>query len=551
MQDIIIGDFKSGLKRQIPGIVISGILALFLKISLNYKANATLYSGTFISNAGGWMFCWIFVFIIINVIDVIFWCISQKSLSSAWLSRLQCLPDRELFLVNILIVFLLWLPYLIITYPGSAWFDCSSSIKQIYGVLPLSNWNPIIQTFFIGGFIKFGDIIKDENFGLFLYNICQMLFSASIISYGLTCAFRRAGRMITADWTILIIIYSILPVYPLYTTSMGKDTNWSSCILLMLIILWQISGNVDWIKKKKNIILLIVSLLSICLLRNAGIYVAIACSIVAMIYSVKEYRQHVLVLSVLCMVGVVLWSQVLLPVVGVSRNGISRDSWNIQFQQMARYIKTYPDEITNEEIITINKMLSFDELSSNYNPNIVDTVTVVYYGDEISNDDLDEFKQLYWRWFRNHPGCYLDAFVAKCIGYFTPISYTSVKPFTIIGVSDVNNSVQARIPEFDLHNVNDLTYYSHYVQLLQKIPIVNLSTHCGFWTWMIFFSLFASIKRDRKAIPMIIPLLIVIIGLTIVPTNNYFRYTLSLVFATPFIMHVIYSSKGVDNDKEM
>lgn len=53
MQDIIIGDFKSGLKRQIPGIVISGILALFLKISLNYKANATLYSGTFISNAGG------------------------------------------------------------------------------------------------------------------------------------------------------------------------------------------------------------------------------------------------------------------------------------------------------------------------------------------------------------------------------------------------------------------------------------------------------------------------------------------------------------------
>lgn len=542
--DTVTGGFKKSLiKKHIPDIIISGILAAFLKISLNYKLGGTLFFGTAASNLGGAIMCWLGVCTIINLLDLAFSRIAKKDLSEIWKIKLREISARGLFWTNLLIIFILWLPYLIVTYPGSAWFDCSSSIKQMYGVTPLSNWNPIIQTFFIGGFVRLGDFLLDENFGLFLYNICQMVFSAGVISYGLTSSLIKKGKSVKVDYIIMLLVYSILPVYPLYVTSVGKDTNWSCCILLMAIILWKMQIDEDWIKRNRNRVFFVLCFLSICLLRNAGIYVAIPCAIVALIYS-TSYRKLLAILSGVCILGVLFWANIFLPSIGVSTDGISRDSWNVQFQQMANFIKTYPDEITEDDISIINRMLSFEELSTKYNPNIVDTVTEVYYGDSISNEDLREFKQLYWRWFREHPECYLDAFVAKCIGYFTPIIYTSVKPFTIIGVSDVNCNVQSKLPEFHLYSVNDLTSYVYYVQQLQKTPVINLFTHCGFWTWLIFYSLFAAIKRNRKVIPMIMPFLVVIIGLTIVPTNNYFRYTLSLVFASPFLLYMIYSSQG-------
>lgn len=551
MQDIITGDCKNKYKKHLPAIIISGLLAIFLKVSLNYKSGGTLYTGNFASNMGGLLIWWILIFIIINVMDAVFCQISQMNLPNLWISKLQNLSAGRLFLMNLLVIFLIWLPYLIITYPGSAWFDCSSSIKQIYGVTQLSNWNPIIQTFFIGGFIRLGDIIKDENFGLFLYNVFQMLFAAGIISYGLTCAFKSAKQSSTGfNWLLLFLVYSLLPVYPFYATSAGKDTNWSCCILLMMIILWQMQLDNEWVKRNHNRVIYIFAFLSICLLRNAGVYVAIICAVVAIIYSVEKYRKVIVISTGVCILGILIWSNFFLPAVGVSLNGISRDSWNIQFQQMARYVKTYPEEITKEDVDTVNKMLLFDELATKYNPDIVDTVTEVYYGDEISDDDLDDFMQLYWKWFKNHPGCYADAFVAKCIGYFTPVSYHSVKPFTIIGVSDVSTSVQSLVPEFKLYSVNDLSNYIQYVRWLQNTPVINLFTHCGTWTWIIFFSFFAAIKRNERIIPMILPSLVVIIGLTIVPTNNYFRYSLPLVFVAPFLVYMIYSSGGEEVDTE-
>lgn len=53
MQDIITGDCKNKYKKHLPAIIISGLLAIFLKVSLNYKSGGTLYTGNFASNMGG------------------------------------------------------------------------------------------------------------------------------------------------------------------------------------------------------------------------------------------------------------------------------------------------------------------------------------------------------------------------------------------------------------------------------------------------------------------------------------------------------------------
>ena len=531
---------------KISDLVISFILSVFINIGISFTDKKTMFVPFDIALCVRFIVAWIIILFLINIFNCILsWGIKKNKNSKKNIGNFP----RHFHISVFLVLIILWLPYLIILYPGSAWYDCSSSILQIYGVRELSNWNPIIQTFLIGGFIRLGEKIHDPNLGIFLYNFLQCILASIVISYGLSSLYRieHNKKIIFLG----IVIYGLLPVYPIYITSMGKDTNWSCFLLLSIICIFNTMNDFHWIQKVKNIVLYYFALLGVCLLRNAGIYVAICFCIILIVILPRQMKYKHLIRQIILLIVILFWNNTLLPILGINIDNISRDNWNIQFQQIARYVNLYPNEVTEKEKQTINMMLSYDDVLTEYNPNIVDTITEVYYGDSISNEDKQEFVKMYWRMFRKHPLCFVDAIMAKSCGYFTPLKYESVKPFTIIGVHDIYTSIQKYMSDFKIYNVFNLDIYSQYIELLQKIPILRLITHCGFWVWALFFELGFAIKNKKREFCILaIPFFVIVLGLIVVPANNYFRYVLSLPFVLPFLILGIYGLEKIKNDEE-
>lgn len=487
------------------------------------------------------------IFLILFILDNLFGKVLKGEKSNYEDGNNQINSPRKEFACIAIVLFLLWLPYLVVLYPGTMWWDCGGSIRQCFGNIELNNWNPVLQTFLMGGFIKLGNIFVDYKFGVFLYVLTQTIFASAIFSYAICYTYKyNKNKNIIYIGTLL---FGILPVYPIYLTSMGKDSNWSCFILLMLIFTCEIIDDKAWLSKTKNRISYFIAFIAICLLRNAGIYVAISFLIIDIFIATNKERSSLYKIGGICIIFLLFWFRFLLPALDVSSDGMSRDKWNIQFQQLARYINTHPEDIEDADIDIINKMLDYNALRDKYNPGLVDSVTEIYYGDSISEEDLNKFIDLYIDKGKKHPICYLDAIGAKSSGYFNPFEPLKAKPFTITGVADVAESLERSGLDLNLYNIFDLKHFNSFVSALQKIPVVRLITRSGIWVWSFIFLLFMGLKRtkSRKKCMIFIPGIVIIIGLLIVPANNYFRYVLSIVFQIPFLILYIY---GMDSRKQ-
>ncbi len=536
---------RAGKTAIIAEIVISFILNIFLNAGISLSNCQTIFCKVSFMRILLFFCSWIMIEVAIIILDYMF-----SGIISNISNTVNAFSDLKVFILVFTLLIVLWMPYLIVLYPGSMWYDCASSILQMYGIKKLENWNPILQTILIGGSIRIGDWIGNVNLGIFLYNCFQMLLASSVIAYMLLLLY-RPNKNEKIIW-FGILIYGLLPVYPIYITALGKDTNWSCFLLLSLACLWNEKNRPNWIKKPKNILFCILALLGVCLLRNAGIYVAICFCFVLLVIVPSQIRIRTFFGECVFIVTILFWSNCMLPALGVSIDNISRDSWNIQFQQIARFVTLYPDEVTETDKETINLMLSYENMSTKYNPNIVDPIiNGIYHGDTISEGNKRRFMKMYWNMFRRHPLCFIDAICAKCWGYFTPMKWESVKPFTVIGVHDVYISVKDALPDLQFYNIFDLSAYGLFVDLLQKTPIINLVTRCGMWVWQLFFVLLVALKKRRYDFCLYsFPFFMIVVGLIIVPANNYFRYILSLVFALPFFILGIYGTRRLENGEE-
>ena len=68
-------------------------------------------------------------------------------------------------------IFLCWLIWLILTYPGSANPDSVIQLKHFYGDLNWTEWQPPFSTLLMGGLFHLGKSMGNPGFGMFLYNL--------------------------------------------------------------------------------------------------------------------------------------------------------------------------------------------------------------------------------------------------------------------------------------------------------------------------------------------------------------------------------------------
>ena len=88
---------------------------------------------------------------------------------------------------------------------------------------------------------------------------------------------------------------------------------------------------------------------------------------------------------------------------------------SVPFQQTARYVCEYEDEVTEYERQVINDTLNFDAMK-NYEPRTSDPIKILYRA-----GDLGPYMKIWLQMFFTHTGCYVAFFLNKGYGYLSPV----------------------------------------------------------------------------------------------------------------------------------
>ena len=444
---------------------------------------------------------------------------------------------------TIIILLIAWLPYIISFYPAILSPDPSNQILQYFGMethyiegvklldpnILITNHHPVFHTFILGGFTKIGYNLGSINFGLFLFTIFQLFIVISALTYSLI--YLKKIKVPFIYRFIILLIFAIVPVFPLYAISSVKDTMFGALLIFFIIETHKLLTN----KKYSKIEYMTLSLLMLILMlvRNNGIYI-ILFSIIPLIFIIKEKRTGLILIIISSVCLYTAHNKILLPSMHITPGSI-REMLSVPFQQTARYAKYYSDDLSPKEIAIIDKILDYETLASRYKPNISDPVKNVFNKNTTTKDLIEYFK-VWASCLLRHPGVYFDATINTVYGYFYP-NTSNWYVYYNYDERLIDNNLNYHYNKLNLSR----DILSSYAIAFPYIPVLGSIVNIGFNVWIYMYLLTYLITEHKKRlIPLILPAFILLLTCVVGPVNTYFRYMVPIVMSLPLIIGIIF-----------
>lgn len=468
--------------------------------------------------------------------------------------------NKKLFIIFTGTIFVCWIPYMVIMAPGAMAQDTTDQFAQITGNADLSwtistiarepgdillnNHHPVFHTLLLGVFLKLGELIGSYFFAMELYCVIQCLLFACALSYSLVKLnqYGMSNRMSK----IVLVFFALFPLFPLWGMATFKDTPFSIALLASTVLLYDICKYPKEFSKKKYF-MLIVFLLLLMLIRNNGFYLILALLPFVIIHFRKDKKFLLKIVSVLLipiLVFKVGYSEIAFSIVGVN-DGSPREMLSVPFQQTARYIKEYKDEITTEEEDAILTILgghekSLEDIAKAYTPALSDPVKKMY-NKYAQTDDLINYFKVWAAQLAKHPDVYVEAFLNLTYSWFCFDAYRSIYYYS--GIND------EKIPQnFEgLDNPKSLngekTIVNQVVLGLTQIPLINCLFEFSFYTWIYVIAFIAMLIRKKYTELLICLPLFANYAINFLGPVAYMRYALPMVVCTPFVLFIAFSKK--------
>ena len=449
------------------------------------------------------------------------------------------------FLFSFIAILICWSIYVIAFYPIILSPDPSFQIKQFFNVRTkyadyailldnnvfLTNHHPVFHTMILGYSLKLGRFLLNDNFGLFIYTLTQLLVLAFTLS--LTIKYLNENNVNKKIVFIVLLLYCFIPMFPLYAMSGVKDTYYTCFIILYVMKLDKIIRSKQEKLSYKEMIQLLLIMFAVCLFRNNGIYVLILSFPLILIYS-KKYFQTLLVIFIGVLAFYGTYTKVLLPSLKIT-DGSIRETLSIPFQQTARYVKYYNKDLSKNDIKVIDKVLGYETLAKRYNPTISDPVKNEF-NKYTTKKELLAYLKVWFKCFFKHPLVYIEATLNNIYGYFSPQStnwYIYYKYDTRI--------TEDKLVNYHFNNLSSLRLIlSSFAQGFPYIPLIGLISNIGFNTWLLLgLTTYSIFKKKKEYLIVLSPLLISLLICVASPVNTYFRYAMPFIFIMPFIFTLI------------
>lgn len=470
-------------------------------------------------------------------------------LLSAFLASHRFTDQRKHFFTDhafrksFLILICVYLPFLLISFPGKLCWDAIGQIEQVIGTGGYSTHHPLFHTLLMGGLTWLGgQLFHSYEVGLFIYMLLQMAMLAAALSATIAVLAKRGAKR--SFLLGLLLIYCITPVYSNMASTALKDVPYSACVIGYVICLALFLEMPERIKNIRFVGCFILLQLGVILFRNNGLYVILLSGIGCFCYLYKKYQFRQKISCLLCSFGISVVAAELIIFLLAQTLGAAAGSkgemLSIPFQQTARYLQLYRSELNQEELSAIETVLGdVNTIAASYDPQSSDPVKALFKKDA-SSKELAAYFKAWSQGLIRHPSAYIEAFLVHVYGWFDPA---------------VNNSIRYE-SDYDVIRQGGLFPNAEkilifYYRFASRISLLAVFENVGAAVWALFFLTVYQRKHKQNAavcagLPLWVSLLICMASPCFV---MHPRYAFPILFTLPFMYGFTLTQKGYQCEK--
>ncbi len=476
--------------------------------------------------------------------------ISLKILRMISASSIWEKPVREQrkhsVIVGALIMWVLWLPYLLILAPGLMNYDTINQVNDVFdGVSPvpfgfvegqetvtafLNAHHPVAISLLFAAFIKLGIILGSAGKGLFIYCLFQSFVAAVVIS-GILYYFEEKSRSKKSLYTIwgVRLFFMFMPFIPYYMICMLKNTV-HSLVFVVFVFCYYLYLDADELDTKRFIISFFILSVLMCITQNTGVYAVLFTCLIHVIFNKKNRKIYLADICLCIVLWFIIVPKVIYPAAQIYPGG-KQEMLGTCFQQTARLIRDKEEELTAEDKEIINRVLDYDRIKEEYDTSTTDPVKATYKLNS-SSEDLKAYLVFWLKKGIRHPVIYLRAVLPICGNFFAPVS--SVQIFdSIPGSEGVFNEVRQTNASKLWMGLNSWYY------VLRDLPGISLFFQVvlyAFWIPVYLFYFYVITRKQRSDTVWIFTPLFIYILMLVVSPMDYTRYALPLLFGSPIAL---------------
>ncbi|MCI6475884.1 MAG: DUF6020 family protein, partial [Mucispirillum sp.] len=432
-------------------------------------------------------------------------------------------------------IFICWLPYFILLYPGYVFWDAKWQIEQLFSGR-FNSHHPLFTTLYMY-FIYF--FYKISNNGLLSIALYVVIFQMIPLSFIYAYMINKLNKIYNVNKMIvvLLILFAVLyPANPMISISIEKSILFLIFLILFIIKIIEISENVSLLHHKKHIIFLIITGIILCLTRNNVVYGFIL-AIPFILFFAKGHRKYILISFAGIFIGYVLLNTALIKVTHAEK-GEFRESMSMPLQQLARVYKYHKKELSKDEIIFISKAVYNNNALNNYVPKWADLVKI---GADSKFLKTKEFITGYINLGLKYPGTYLNSFLIMTSALWNPFENVFFMEALPIVMRDIKY-INIKYDDFFKYKNKVVSDYLLKTQMRVKknnsmASFVLFNQSFLFYTFIFIFIYFALNKLYQYNFIIII-LLCYAATLLLEPIIN-FRYTYFFAALIPMLIMMV------------
>ena len=426
--------------------------------------------------------------------------------------------SRRSFLITAAALLLLWLPFVVLDYPGAVCYDTVKQFGQFWGMIPRSNNNPFFDTVVYGVLYGIGSFLGgSDNSGIGFIVICQLFLYAASFSFAIeTICYVTNSR---APRWLLVALYGFVPIFGGAVRVVLKDSLHLPFVMLYCTVLVRILYLP--VTKKTRVAFCLTFVLA-ALTRKAALSYVLAGAVTLFLLAKKPEKRRLVLCTGLSIFLVLGAENVIYPLFGVAA-APSSELVALQIQSVSYITKRQIDCIPPELLQRIDAVLEIDNILGIYNPNNADYIKPSFHG------DVKELLSVWFALAKRFPGEFVYSVITASWKYFYVLSTGSTEYW--YGIDDFTKLGK------DIAYVFPVRYIKNYVMFWVESPSLSRFIGPGPYCWMLLFSAGRAWRNKSKEIlVLIVPMAILLIGLIFTPINGECRYAYPLFGMAPIIL---------------
>ena len=496
----------------------------------------------------------------------------KKNIVLRIIYKYELLILKKPFIVCFVSLLLLYLPFVILFYPGIFTGDAYAYIAEGFNKhswtndlmnllnpeVRLTRWHSVTYTLFFHFCLRVGEtIFNSDNIGVFLVSFSQVLFAIIVVS-GIVKYL--VSIKINQHFIVLIVLYFGLN-YRIFELLMVDVKDVFYAFLLLAFAVYTLNKCSLSKQELSNVDCMNICVMGLLLgtLRNEAIYILfIYFLLLAVVNRANRHRFKRIAICGLVIVSLIIGYGRVLTALDITPPS-KAEMLSIPFQQTARYLKEYPDDVNEDEYKTINRILDAETIKEKYVPRMSDNVKHTFKLTS-GSDDLKAYFRVWMKMFFKHPGVYIQATMNNHYQYFYIGSGSCAKFTSVKWSSDCMKKANTYMSDHPLKigypECSILTKLRFGLEKLNRCvfnaPFISMLNKSSFYVWLVILMLcYVCRSRSKVWIPIVfLYLTIILIALAGPVGGYYFRYVYSIAIALPIVIIVFFKWLGTNNSSE-